>query len=217
MVLRPYRPEDRPAVRRICHQTGYMGDPVDWLWRDRESFADLFSGYWTDREPESATVAEVDGEVAGYLLGCRDSRRVWNPAGLMARHMLRRGLLVRPGTAGVLWRMIGDVCVDGARRQVPVPFLDDRWPAHLHVDLLEVCRGRGVGTALVRRWLARLEDEGVPGCHVETLAENAPAVAFFTAMGFEPHGRPRPVPGFRSPSGARHHVRVLVRSLSSGG
>lgn len=217
VVVRPYRAEDRAAVRRICFVTGYMGEPVDWLWRDEESFADLFSGYWTDREPDSALVAEIDGEVAGYLLGCRDARRVWNPAPLMLRHMVGRGLLLRPGTAGVLWRMLGDVCVDGARRQLPVPFHDERWPAHLHIDLLESCRGRGVGAALVRRWLDTLRAEGVPGCHVETLAENERAVAFFTAMGFEPRGAPRPVPGFRSPAGGRHHVRVLVRSLGVAG
>ena len=38
---------------------------------------------------------EVD-DVVGYLLGCRDSRRVATPQGLLARHLLRRGLLLRP-------------------------------------------------------------------------------------------------------------------------
>ena len=30
--------------------TGFMGEPVDWMWRDQESFSDIFTGYWTDRE-----------------------------------------------------------------------------------------------------------------------------------------------------------------------
>ena len=41
----------------------------------------MFTSYYTDAEPQSALVAELDGEVAGYLLGCVDSRRAWNPGG----------------------------------------------------------------------------------------------------------------------------------------
>jgi hypothetical protein len=80
--IRPYLPADRQPVRDICFETGFMGERVDWLWRDRESFADLFCGWWIDRQPESALVAELDGAVAGYLLGCEDTRR---PAGVVQR------------------------------------------------------------------------------------------------------------------------------------
>ena len=48
--IRPYETRDRARVRKVCYLTGYMGDPVDWLWRDRESFADMFTGYYTDGE-----------------------------------------------------------------------------------------------------------------------------------------------------------------------
>ena len=36
---RPYRLEDRTAVRDVCYRTGYMGRPIDWQWFDAESFA----------------------------------------------------------------------------------------------------------------------------------------------------------------------------------
>ncbi len=216
VTIRPYRASDRPRVRDICFVTGYMGEPVDWLWRDRESFADLFSGYWTDREPESALVAETCGVVAGYLLGCVDSRKVWNMGTLMGRHLVRRGMLVRPGTAGVLWRMIGDIVVDGIRRKLPpLGVHDPRWPAHLHIDLLPECRGRGVGAELVRRWLQTLRDVGVPGCHLETMAENTGAIAFFESVGFRRQGPPSNAPGFRSQEGARNHVQLMVQPLTA--
>ena len=118
MVIRPYEPRDSPAVRAICVATGFMGEPATWMWRDTASFADVFSGYYTDHEPGSAGVAELDGEVVGYLLGCRDSRRATDPARVVARHVLLRGIALRPGTAGILWRSVGDVLVDLARRRV---------------------------------------------------------------------------------------------------
>jgi len=213
--IRPYRPGDRGRVREICFRTGFLGDPVDWLWRDQPSFADLFSGYYTDAEPESALVAEVDGEVSGYLLGCVETRRVWDPSRVLAGHAVRRLVFLRPGTAGVFWRSVLDAASAalGRREAMEPMFLDERWPAHLHIDLLPVARGSGVGRALVTRWLDRLRDLRVPGCHLETFAENAGAVRFFSAMGFAPHGEAVAAPGFRARDGSRLHVLRMVRSL----
>jgi ribosomal protein S18 acetylase RimI-like enzyme len=214
VVIRPYEGRDRAQVRHICHVTGYMGEPVDWLWRDTESFADLFTSYYTDAEPKSALVAELDGVVAGYLLGCVDSRTVWSPATIFGRHFLRRGIGFRPGTAGVVWRSFGDLVVDGLHRRLPaVSVYDERWPAHLHIDLLPAIRGRGVGATLIRRWLERLRGLRIPGCHLETLAENHRAIAFFESMGFARRGNPTSAPGLRSPTGARHTVQLMVQSL----
>jgi hypothetical protein len=69
-MVRPYTPAYREAVRHICCETGFMGRPVDTLFSDREVFADFFTRYYTDWEPESCLVAEADGEVVGYLAGC---------------------------------------------------------------------------------------------------------------------------------------------------
>jgi hypothetical protein len=61
--VRPYRPSDRRQVRSIAYATGYMGDPPTWYWRHRESFADVWTSYYTDVEPDSLLVAE-DGDRA---------------------------------------------------------------------------------------------------------------------------------------------------------
>jgi ribosomal protein S18 acetylase RimI-like enzyme len=211
--VRSYRPEDRAAVRHICHETGYMGEPAAWYWRDRESFADLFSGYYTDREPESALVAESAGRVVGYLLGCVDSRRATPAAAVLRRHLLGRGIALRPGTAGFIWRSVFDLCRDPG---IPQELRDARWPAHLHIDLLPEARGQGVGAALMRRWLERLAALDSPGCHLGTFHENHDAIAFFERMGFRRHAEPRLVPGFRLRSGGRMHVQFLTRTLGSG-
>jgi ribosomal protein S18 acetylase RimI-like enzyme len=215
--IRSYVSDDRARVRHICFVTGYLGDPVEWQWRDAESFSNIFTGYYTDGEPQSALVAEVDGEVRGYLLGCVDSTRAWNPAKVVGRQITHGGIAFRPGTAGFVWRSLGDVVVDAARKRLPpAPFSDPRWPAHLHIDLLRDARGRGVGGALMRTWLDRLRRDQIPGCHLETIAENTGAVAFFEAMGFEKRNQPIPVPGLRSPRGERHHVQLMVQSLPLG-
>ncbi len=214
LEIRPYRASDRRRVREICHLTGYMGEPADWLWRDRESFADVFSGYYTDREPGSALVAADERRAFGFLLGCRDSSRVTPPGEIMKRAVLRRALPLRPGTAGFFWRSLADLLRE---RDVPDGELDDpRWPAHLHIDLLPEARGCGLGGALMRRWLERLRSEGCPGCHLGTFHENTRAIGFFERMGFRRHGTPRRVPGFRLREGGRMHVQWMVQSLEPG-
>lgn len=34
--VRPYWPEDRPVLRRICADTGFLGKPIDPVFEDRE-------------------------------------------------------------------------------------------------------------------------------------------------------------------------------------
>jgi len=215
-TIRPYRAGDRDQVRHICFATGFMGDPVDWQWRDEASFADMFSSYYTDVEPESASVVELDGRVAGYLLGCLDGQRAFDPAAVALRHVLRRGIAFRPGTAGIVWRTAWDGVGDLARGRVrrdDLDFRDARWPAHLHIDLLPEARGGGAGRRLVTGWLEHLRERSVPGCHLTTFAENAGALAFFRSTGFRLHGDPVLVPGLRTRAGARMHSQVLVIDL----
>ncbi len=216
LEIRPYVPADRGRVRTVCFETGYMGDPVAWLWPDADSFADLFCGYYTDAEPGAASVVTIDGRVEGYLLGCVDSSAVWPPQSILGRHIVRRRLTLRPRMGRFLARGIVDAVGDIARKRVDLAqmeFHDPRYPAHLHIDLLPVARGRGAGARLVQGWLERLRAEGVPGCHLQTFAENTGGRAFFAAMGFRPVGDAQPVPGFRTPLGARLHTVTMVRDL----
>src|SRR5215475_13622222 len=212
IAVRPYRDADRDAVRMIAYRTGFMGEPADWYWRDFTSFADIWTSYYTDREPESAFVAERDGVVVGYLLGCVESACAPNPAAALARHTIRRLLILRPGTARFLWRSVWDAA---RHRNLPSGELrDPRWPSHLHINLLREARGCGVGARLVEAWIARLRSVGSAGCHLATLAENTTAVAFFARVGFRPLGGPLLVPGMRLRSGGRMHLQFMTREVS---
>ena len=199
-------------MREIAFETGYLGEPAAWYWRDALSFADAWTGYYTDHEPESAFVAVEGDAVVGYLVGCLDTARAPSPRVAITRLMIRRQLLLRPGTAGFFWRSIGDSLRDA---KVPSGELSDpRWPSHLHINLLPAARGHGAGRGLVTAWLERLRQRGSPGCHLGTLAENTRAIGFFRSMGFELFGAPLLVPGMRlRTTGGRMHEQLMVLSL----
>lgn len=214
VIIRPYQECDRQQVREICYLTGYMGESAAWYWRDFQSFAEIWTGYYTDEEPESSFVAVRSGRVVGYLLGCVDTARSPSPTSVATRQMVQRFLLLRSGTAGFFWRAIRDTLRDG---KVPSGELNDaRWPSHLHIDLLSEARGAGVGTALMHAWLDRLAAVASPGCHLATMAENENAISFFEGVGFRRLGPPTLIPGMRTRDGARMHQQVMVQGLSAG-
>lgn len=211
--IRAYQPGDREAIRRIAFETGYMGESIAWMWRDRESFADLITRYYTDREPGSIWVVEREGAVLGYLTGCVDSASARGSALREIRRQIARGRLFAPGFAAFLVRTLLDSLRDGGAPEEALS--DPRWPAHLHIDLLPEARGRGLGRRLMQAWFARLSSLGSPGLHLGTFAENHAAIAFFEGCGFAPHGAARPAPGFRTRDGQRMHVQWMVRSLAA--
>jgi len=212
--VRPYRTADRDDVRDVCFRTGFMGDPVGQQFRDRDAFAHLFCTWYLDHRPDTAWVVDDRGRAVGYLVGSADGGDADGPAHMRDfawHHGLRRGVLVRPGTARFLWRAGVDLARD--RRALHSPVDTTRYPADLHVNLLPAARGHGLGAELIRTWTDRLEAAGVPGVHLGTFGENTAAIAFFTAQGFTPVGEPVSNPGFRTRDGRRCTVRSFVRDL----
>jgi GNAT superfamily N-acetyltransferase len=207
--VRSFRPADRAAVRDISYHTGYMDESVESFWRHKGSWADLWTSYYTDQEPESLHVATMDAGVVGYLAGCRNTAAMHPNTQELTKTVVRRHwLLFRPGTAGFLYRGLLDSVRD--RERATGDFIDPRWPAHLHIDLLPAARGTGLGAALMERWLHQLREAGSPGCHLLTLVENARALKFFGKSGFRNHGNPTLVGGMRGKQGERLHQQVMV-------
>lgn len=217
MTIRPYAPQthpgDRATVRELCSAVAYGDTPLESFYPDRALFADLMTRYYLDWEPESAWVAEAEGRVVGYLLGCHDSRRQHRvqiarvvPTAL-AGFVLRGGLFRRR-----TWRLVGS-------NLFRLPGVGERfdlkaYPAHLHLGIDAANRGSGLGPSLVETFLAQLREAGVPGVHAVVLAENEGAGRFFARLGFRPLARG---PALRRPGqpGAPEKV-VYGRKLGSG-
>ncbi len=81
--VRPYRPADLEDVRKICFETGYMGEPIAWQFDDREVFCQLFCDPHALGHPDTAWVVDRGDRAIGYLLGNPDTRPEHrDPAGL---------------------------------------------------------------------------------------------------------------------------------------
>ena len=155
-VIRSYRASDRAAVRKLCCQTGFLGEPIDPVYEDHELFADFLTTYYTDHEPESSFVIELEGEICGYLLGCR--RPLLNQLYafqqnlvLGFRALLRYRRYNEPSRRFVRW-----VLSHGWRE---VPAAPRRTP-HFHINLLPEARKMSTTRALFSAYFGYLFRNG---------------------------------------------------------
>lgn len=213
-LIRDYQPGDREAVRTIAYETGLMGSSIRAQYRDFHSFADMFTSYYTDVEPQHSVVAELGGKVVGYILSSADSRKAWSPGRVALRHMITRGICFRPGTAAFWFRGMIDTIADLGKGGRP-KFDLARYPSHTHNNLLPEGRGASIGTEFFFRVFDKLKLAGSPGMHGEALAENHAMVAFATErLGYKLVGEPYPIPGLRLRDGKRVYLRLALRDLS---
>lgn len=211
--IRPYRPEDREAVRHICCETGCGGRPVDLMYSDRQLFADFLTRYYTDFEPESSLVVEDGGRVVGYLTGCRRHRYhrvVQFLIGVVVgtRALLRTALgrYERASRAYVRWCFF--------RAQWEIPSIPPR-AGHFHVNLLPGYRQRGLGLRLYRRFMASLDGRvGSLFVRVET-TDDRRSGRIFERFGFRQVHRRR-ISRFTGSDGPVY-VSAFARDLPASG
>lgn len=162
--IRRYQPSDWRAIRHLCCETGFLGEPIEPLFQDRELFADLFTRPYLEHEPDWALVAEVEGRVVGYLLGAASRSFDWN--------LLRAGFRT---TCRMLWRLFtGRYAAHPPSRRfvrwlLTVGYREQpRHPAnaaHLHWDLEHRFRGRGLAQRLWSVYEERLRVAGAGNCY----------------------------------------------------
>ncbi|KAF2195040.1 GCN5-related N-acetyltransferas-like protein [Zopfia rhizophila CBS 207.26] len=64
------------------------------------------------------------------------------------------------------------------------PNLLERYPAHLHIDILPEHQRRGYGPKLINTFLEKVKAEGAAGVHLKMLIENVEAKRFYEKLGF---------------------------------
>jgi hypothetical protein len=158
--LRQYRESDQAEVRRICCETGFLGEPIETIYQDRECFADLFTNAYLEYEPEWSLVVESQGRVAGYLLGSVNpnfNRALMVSGFQTACKMLGRLLTSRYSHHPRSEQFVRWVLTKGLNEQPKHP----EEAAHLHVNLEKPLRWGSVAHRLLMAFEKRLELAGL--------------------------------------------------------
>lgn len=164
ITVRRYKPEDRDAIRRICCDTGFLGNPIETIFSDREIFADLFTNPYLDYGAEWAWVAEDGGKVVGYLLGSISPSFNYT---LMYSGFQTTVKMIKRAATGCYAshprsrHFIRWLLTSGYREQPKHP----ENAAHLHLNIEKSHRGRGLGLRLWQAFEQQLESLGIRNCY----------------------------------------------------
>ncbi|WP_345800032.1 GNAT family N-acetyltransferase [Microbacterium sp. AZCO] len=181
--IRPFRPGDEPALADICLKTADDGADATGVLDDDAIWAEIFVLPYVARHPDLAFVVESDdGRVVGYIVSAPDTDAFedwfageWWPA------FGERW----PKPASEESRQDGILLYAYGRRPGAEPY-SQRYPAHLHIDLLPELQGQGWGRRLIDTLADALRARGVTGLHLVASSGNEGALAFYPRLGFEP-------------------------------
>ncbi len=210
-IIRTFAASDRERLYELFARAG-ADSPSGELWGHAASERAVYLDPYIELEPESVLLAEIGGELVGYLTGCLDSAKLPSEDQRLERAIVDHHLWRRPRAAPFFMRAGTDLLWARIRREATAAgeFSDPRWPAHLHINVAPEARGTGAADGLMLGWFDRLDQAGSPGCHLQTLVENTRAVRFFERMGFVPYGSRPLVPGVRFQR-RRLHQLTMVR------
>ncbi len=173
-ILKASEREDWKFIREVCCATANSGGPIDparWPF-----FGEWWVGAYERLRPEWAylatdTATATDTKL-GYLTGCPDTSRFdrekWWLSDLPLYFKIRMGAFTANADTD-RWRRR----FEGKEKWPEACFNRDttrevleKYPAHLHINLLPAARGTGTGRMLIERYAEDLRGIGVPGIHL---------------------------------------------------
>ncbi len=183
--IRNVRSEDIDQLYAISLSTGDAGKDATPLHRDGRLIGHIYSAPYAVLLPEQVFVAEDEQGVFGYIAGAFDTigfderlEREWWPA-LRPRY-------ADPAGDPSLWDA-DQQRISAIHHPKHAPaILVERFPAHIHMNLLPRAQGKGVGTALLDRWLENARANGIKGVHLGANSGNHGGIRFWSSRGFVP-------------------------------
>ncbi|MDR0442818.1 MAG: GNAT family N-acetyltransferase [Treponema sp.] len=179
---------DIPYLYDICLKTGNEGKDATSLFFDPYAIGHYYAAPYLLYPDGICFVAEYGYRPQGYIIAAPDTiafhkwmEEQWLPV-LRIRYQLPfPAALIRSENEKRIIELFH-------KCQFPVdmsyqPWLAD-YPAHLHIDMLPVLQGKGVGRALIDNLFTELARQGVPGLHLNVSSANEGAVAFYKKMNF---------------------------------
>lgn len=183
--IRPARGDDPLEVDRlhdICLWTGNNGEGAEELLSDPRLLGEVYLGAYLQHEPDLAFVLEDHGgDAIGYVLGARDTaafesllEQEWWPR---LRHEHPK---VEQQASDAEARLIA--LIHAPDRTDPA--VTQRFPAHLHVDILPAGQHGGNGRRLLETLFDALRARSVRGVHLTVSRQNTHAIGFYEHLGF---------------------------------
>lgn len=166
--IRPYEEKDKAAVENVCVVTA----PPSFVDTEKHKRITLllYCDYYTRMKEHSFVAVNENDEAVGYIFCEPDYSRYKDEyKSVELKKLLRLGI-------SSYFRGKGEIA--GAS------LASDKYPGHMHIDILPEYQRQGVGHMLVDALKAQLKEENVKGLHLSCGAKNEKGISFYKKYGF---------------------------------
>ena len=166
-TIKPYSPEHRSELEDVCIASASLRAREDKLHGEftKMMYCDLYLDHGV-----AYMLENEEGKAVGYILAAEDIET-----------FLKESVEDRKAITD----LSKEHCIRAETEWNAYLAASEKYPAHLHIDILEEYTGRGNGTALMNTLLARLREDGVRGVILGVSSANERAISFYKKMGFE--------------------------------
>jgi ribosomal protein S18 acetylase RimI-like enzyme len=179
--IRMAKPQDAAKLSEICLLTGDSGSDASDKYQYKEMLGDFYLRPYLEFEGDLVFVLVKAEKIVGYAVGALDTyvfadsmNSRWLP-GLRDKY----GPLVSAFNEyeTKLWELI--------QEPFPIdPQILERYPSHMHIDLVSSAQGSGYGRSMVSVLLGALISAGSRGVHLGMSKTNQGAGLFYEKVGF---------------------------------
>ncbi|MBT4636308.1 MAG: GNAT family N-acetyltransferase [Candidatus Marinimicrobia bacterium] len=179
-TIRPYRQNDHDAVYDICLKTGNSGRGAEHLYDDPMLLGHLYAGPYITIEPNTAFILDNGQKPCGYILGAKESKSFY-------KKMLNDWLIPlrekykKPTSEENEWSKDEQIIHQIFHPETPRVF--PKYPSHLHIDLLPIAQGKGLGNNMMDHFMKYLIKQGSTGVHLGLGIKNKRAFYFYKKYG----------------------------------
>jgi ribosomal protein S18 acetylase RimI-like enzyme len=181
VLLRAANTSDLAELRRICLETGDSGKDATHLHKLPELVGDIYVAPYVIHEPDFAYVLLAENKVVGYLLGALDTKsfekilveKYWP----IAKDKYQKiDFEITSSDQELLAELEKQGFSDAE--------LAEKYPSHLHIDIVESHQSAGYGKSMITFLLSELKQAGSSGVHLHMSASNDRARVFYKKFGF---------------------------------
>jgi len=181
LEIRKYHPSDIISLYKICLLTSNKGKDIELFKDEPDLLGHLFVGPYVSYEPDLCFVLTNNYEPCGYILGTKNSENFYYQCEKEWFPLLRKRYLLPEQSDTSRVALLKRVLHKGHKQRENY----DLYPAHLHIDILPIAQGKGMGKKLMDEFLNELKSQKVPGLHLEVGKANENAIQFYKHYGFE--------------------------------
>jgi ribosomal protein S18 acetylase RimI-like enzyme len=179
--IRPYHSSDFVSLYRICLKTGDSGKDASNIYTDQDLLGHIYVGPYAVFEPELCFVVSKSDKPYGYILGTRDTQKFYEKCEKEWFPLIRNQYQLSDDED----KSVEATLIRRLHQKFEAEPGLEKYPAHLHIDILPQGQGFGLGWKLMKTFMDKLRELKVKGLHLGVGKKNQNAIKFYKHIGFQ--------------------------------